>query len=64
MELQEIIVFAILFLCIGFIGIRIYHSFNKINQGESPCSSCDSECALKHQSMQNRAKKKKTGNCK
>lgn len=64
MELQEIIVFAVLFLCIGWVGTRIYQSFKKISEGESPCSSCTTECSLKHKSMQNRAKKKKIGICK
>lgn len=63
MGTQEIIVFAILFLCIGWIGVRIYHSFKKIENGDSPCSSCTSDCSLKHKSATNKAKRKKNGVC-
>ncbi|MGL5937206.1 MAG: hypothetical protein ACRCZY_06630 [Phocaeicola sp.] len=63
MDLQEIIVFATLFACITWIGVRIYHSFKNISKGESPCEGCSSECSLKKEHSEKGKKKGKKRPC-
>lgn len=54
MELQQIIVFAIVLFSIVLAGIRIYHYFKKIEDNGNPCEGCNSDCSLK--SLHNKQK--------
>lgn len=47
MSLQEIIVIAIVFFCVNYIGIRVVNYFRNIKQGKNPCATCTSGCELK-----------------
>ncbi|MGL4853203.1 MAG: FeoB-associated Cys-rich membrane protein [Phocaeicola sp.] len=64
MDLQQIIVFAILALCIGWLGVRIYRSINQVKEGNSPCEGCNSECSLKNRTTPKGGKKDKNAPCK
>ena len=54
MELQQIIVIAIVCLCTIWISIRIFQYFKRIKNNSNPCECCSSDCAMK--SMQNKPK--------
>lgn len=46
MSLQEIIVIAIVFFCVNYVGIRIVNYFRNVKSGKNPCASCTSGCEL------------------
>lgn len=54
MELQQIIVIAIVCLCTIWISIRIFQYFKRIKNNSNPCECCNSDCAMK--SMHNKPK--------
>ena len=47
MSLQELIVSAIVFFCVFYVGNRIVLFFRNSNNNENPCSSCTSGCELR-----------------
>ena len=47
MELQQIIVIAIVCLCTIWISIRIFQYFKRIKNNSNPCECCSSDCAMK-----------------
>jgi len=47
MELQQIIVLVIVFLCVVWVGARIFLYFRKIRNNENPCAGCGSDCSIK-----------------
>ncbi|WP_455666904.1 hypothetical protein [Phocaeicola sp.] len=54
MELQQIIVIAIVSLCAVWAGVRIFQYFRRIENNGNPCEGCNSSCAMK--SMHNKTK--------
>ena len=47
MELQQIIVLVIVFLCMIWAGLRIFLYFKRIKNNENPCEGCTSDCSIK-----------------
>lgn len=58
MSLQEIIVIAIVFFCVNYIGIRIVKYFRNTKNNKNPCTNCTSGCDLQ------RMMRKKQEECK
>lgn len=67
MNLQDIIVIAIVFICVLYVGRHIMNYFRAAQKGENPCAGCASGCDLKRlmdekkrdRAKNNRKKKKK-----
>lgn len=66
MNLQSIIVIAIVIICILYVGHHIINYFKSVKKGENPCASCPSGCELhqiiekkKQRCIQNSVKKNK-----
>ena len=51
--MQEIIVMLILLAIVFISGRKMYHYFNKLSKGGSPCDCCSSACTLKDQVHKN-----------
>jgi len=47
MSLQELIVSAIVFFCVFYVGNRIVLFFRNSNNNENPCANCTSGCELR-----------------
>lgn len=47
MSLQEVIVSAIVFFCVFYVGNRIVIFFKGANQNENPCANCTTGCELR-----------------
>lgn len=46
MSLQEIIVIAIVFFCVNYVGVRLLNYFRSIKNNDNPCAGC-SGCDLR-----------------
>lgn len=46
MSLQEIIVIAIVFFCVNYIGVRLLNYFRSAKNNDTPCTRC-SGCDLR-----------------
>ncbi|MEG2514292.1 MAG: FeoB-associated Cys-rich membrane protein [Bacteroidaceae bacterium] len=47
MSLQEIIVIAIVFFCVNYVGYSIFRYFKNAKENKNPCANCSSGCDLK-----------------
>lgn len=47
MSLQELIVSAIVFFCVFYVGNRIVNFFKGANRNDNPCANCTTGCELR-----------------
>lgn len=60
MSLQEIIVIAIVFFCVNYVGIRLLKYFRSIKNNDNPCTNC-SGCDLRRMMDQKKQDCKENG---